>query len=864
MDAAPLAPRQQVGPYRLVAFVGRGGMGEVWSAKDTRLDRMVALKFASSSFTDRFAREARNIAALNHPNICTLFDVGPNFLVMELLEGRPLDQVIPRDGLRLGEALRYASEIADALAAAHAENIVHRDLKPSNVMITTAGRVKVLDFGLATHTGPVGLVDATASTAIGLAPSASGAIVGTVAYMSPEQAQGLPVDARSDIFSFGVLLYEMLTGTRPFAGDTSAGVLAAVINGEPRPIRTAADLPPELDRLVNRCLRKDPTRRPQTMADLHVALEDLREDSDAGRLSKDPEPAAPVVRSRSRRWPWSAALAGGVLAAGGAWWMTQSPATSAPPMTTARVTHFAGVQMNPALSPDGRQLAFAWNGERAQNFDIYVKLIGQSEALRITTDPASDTWPTWSPDGRQIAFRRADSIYTVSSLGGSEHRIASGLAPRGADGLQMSWAPDGRWLVVPAADGLFALAPDSGERRRATEPPGPLETDAAAAFSPDGRMLAFFRCGASSVSCRVLVQPLAADGTPAGAPRRLFERTFRVGTLAWSRDGHRVIFFGSLHSSAIGVLWQVDLTTGAPPERLVPTVAAVATGVSIAGDRLATGVVLVGAQVWEVRDGRPAQPFIQSAAFDFFAGFSPDGARVVFQSGRAGDGDQIFAADADGGGIVRLTGQQVLSAGQPAWSRDGKWLTFRSQQESGSVEIVVMASDGGPLRQLTRGHNNQAPTFSRDGSRVWFDSNRTGRSEIWSVPFGGGSERQFTTEGRRAAQESPDGAALYYLDGQSNLYRRPIGGGSERVVAAGVLSFLVVDDGLYLVRPAANSDHPRLDFTSLSGASSRVVSELPGYWVAASTRVSVSPDGRRILYTRYVPNNVIQMVDGFR
>jgi serine/threonine protein kinase len=247
-----------LGPYQLVEAIGRGGMGEVWSARDTRLDRMVALKFASSDFSERFAREARLIAALNHPNVCTLYDVGPNFLVMELIEGRQLDQVIPKSGLRLNEALHYAVDIADAVAAAHARGIVHRDLKPGNVMITPQGRVKVLDFGLAKLAAIANGDDRENVTTIETSVSGEGTIVGTTAYMSPEQAQGLPVDARSDIFSYGVLLYEMLTGVRPFSGDTKAATLAALINQEPRLARELASIPAELDRLLTRSLRKDP------------------------------------------------------------------------------------------------------------------------------------------------------------------------------------------------------------------------------------------------------------------------------------------------------------------------------------------------------------------------------------------------------------------------------------------------------------------------------------------------------------------------------------------------------------------------------------------------------------------------------
>ena len=298
-------PGAKLGPYEILERIGAGGMGEVWKARDTRLGRSVAIKTSRDRFGERFASEARAVAALNHPGICTLHDVGPNYLVMELISGRTLDHIIPKKGMRLSDVLRYGVEIADALAAAHARRIVHRDLKPSNVMVTDEGRVKVLDFGLAklsvqhpetsaTHTGTVAAPD-----------TVEGTIVGPVAYMSPEQAQGLPVDARSDIFSFGILLYEMITGERAFRGATNVATLAAVVNEEPKPARSlAGHLPPELERIITRCLRKDPARRFQNMSDLHVALTELKEESASGSLN--PAHPAPVVpSSRKRTWLWA-------------------------------------------------------------------------------------------------------------------------------------------------------------------------------------------------------------------------------------------------------------------------------------------------------------------------------------------------------------------------------------------------------------------------------------------------------------------------------------------------------------------------------------------------------------------------------
>jgi hypothetical protein len=301
-------------------------------------------------------------------------------------------------------------------------------------MITPQGRVKVLDFGLA-KLATIEKGDVGDATGIETSLSGEGTIVGTTAYMSPEQAQGLPVDARSDIFSFGVLLYEMLTGVRPFSGDTKAATLAAIITQEPRPARELVTIPADLDRLLTRSLRKDPSRRPQTMADLHVALLELKEESDSGRLSSPSGIPVPAKGPDRKAWPKVAGSLVLLLGVGATWWVAQRGSLTQPQARTITVTNYAGRQGQPALSADGTQLAFVWDGDRIENQDVYVKAIGEADALRLTTDPAPDLWPIWSPDGKRLAFRRGDAVYTRPVLGGSERRIGSGLFP-------MTSAPD--------------------------------------------------------------------------------------------------------------------------------------------------------------------------------------------------------------------------------------------------------------------------------------------------------------------------------------------------------------------------------------------------------------------------------------
>jgi serine/threonine protein kinase len=408
--------------YEIIEKLGEGGMGVVYKARDTHLDRFVAIKVlppekvADAERKRRFVQEAKSASALNHPNIITIHDIasdnGLDFIAMEYVPGKALNQLIARKGLPLTEALKYAVQIADALATAHAAGIIHRDLKPGNVMVSGApdrsGFVKVLDFGLAKLTDKVDSNDRefTTSTHRDDAPvSGEGTIVGTVSYMSPEQAEGKKVDARSDIFSFGALLYEMVTGRRAFQGDSRLSTLSAVLREEPKPAsQIVDDLPRELERIIARCLRKSPERRSQTMADLKVALEELKEESDSGRLS--PAPARP--QGPGRRLAWAGALLAAFTLGGVTLWLMRSPGK--PPeaaLNPAPLTTYSGFQARPSFSPDGNQVAFAWNGEKQDNFDIYVKMIGTNgPPLRLTTDAAQDYGPAWSPDGRFIAFLR--------------------------------------------------------------------------------------------------------------------------------------------------------------------------------------------------------------------------------------------------------------------------------------------------------------------------------------------------------------------------------------------------------------------------------------------------------------------------
>ncbi len=501
---------RQVLHYRILEKIGEGGMGAVYKALDTHLDRVVAIKMlppdklADPERRQRFIQEAKAASALHHPNIIVVHDVasdqGLDFIVMEFVPGATLDQLVGRKGLKLSEALGYAVQVADGLARAHAAGIIHRDLKPTNIMVTDEGLVKILDFGLAKLAEEAGpsREEATVSLGRGERPrTEEGFVVGTPAYMSPEQAEGKKVDARSDIFSFGAVLYEMLTGQKPFLRDSRVATLAAVLREDPKPASQISEaLPPEMEQVLTRCLRKDPQRRWQTMSDLKVALQDLKEDSDSGKLR-----AAPGRISAGRPsifWPAAAGilLLTAVLVAVWLVFLNKGPAPP-PEFNITRLTYESGAALGSAVSPDGTMFAYASDRAGNGDLDIWVQQVSGENPLRLTDDPADDLFPCFSPDGSKIAFRserEGGGIFVVATLGGQAHRLSD-------RGMNPQFSPDGAWISyidAPAsletAQTKIYLVPSQGGTPRPFHPEFGvigIGFGAEAIWSPDGKFILF-------------------------------------------------------------------------------------------------------------------------------------------------------------------------------------------------------------------------------------------------------------------------------------------------------------------------------------------------------------------------------------
>jgi Tol biopolymer transport system component len=543
VEATDLMGRK-LGRYHVLSRLGAGGMGVVYRARDTRLNRDVALKvLPAASIADavrkrRFVQEARAASALNHPHIVSIYDIdqidGIDFIAMECVPGKTLVEMIGSKGLPAKEAFAYGIQIAGALSAAHAAGIIHRDLKPGNVMVTGDGQVKVLDFGLAKLVEPPE----------GGSSTGSAWIAGTPAYMSPEQAEAKKVDTRSDIFSFGAVLYEMLTGQPAFGRESMSATVAAILRDEPGPV---PELVPGLNGLLGHCLQKDPDRRYHAMADVKIALENLAQ-----------HPAFAATKRRERALLGVAAVALMAAAAGGTWLLVKPKTAAAPPPVT-QLTFDGRLAMNPSISADGKYVAYASDRAGEGNLDIWLKALPAGEPIRLTTDEANEDYPSFSPDGTKIAFRSerdGGGIYVVPVRGGEPRLVAK-------NATKPLYSPDGKHLLFSTPKGvdLFeagVMPAEGGEPYKFRE----ADTFHSPVWSPDSnKILAVAGKTPGSLPTTWFVLPLGG-----GAPILSHKRDSRADTpLVWLPD-NRVIFSSStgLWASLDDVvnLWTAKLSPG--------------------------------------------------------------------------------------------------------------------------------------------------------------------------------------------------------------------------------------------------------------------------------------------------------------
>ncbi|MEO8097555.1 MAG: protein kinase [Acidobacteriota bacterium] len=848
-----LTPGAKLGPYEILEAIGKGGMGEVYKAHDPRLRRDVAIKTSAERFNERFEREARAVAALNHPNICQIYDVGPNYLVMEYIEGPTLSERIKEGAIPLEEALLIAEQIAAALEAAHEKTITHRDLKPANIKVRADGTVKVLDFGLA-KLGGTPVAPSEDSPTLSMAATQAGMILGTAGYMAPEQAKGKPVDKRADIWAFGVVLYEMVTGHRLFKGEDMVEILAAVVHGQP----DLSAVPPRVRKLIAKCLEKDPKKRLRDMSGMELLLE----------VGQAPAPDASSKRPAAGfDLGWIAAGVAAAVAIGAVWMLWPKPKPLLP-LTRLEVDLGESVSLGASIgpdvviSPDGARLLYISNSR------LYLVHLDQPQSTAMELPgTVGAIMPTFSPDGNWIVFAQS-SLKKIAASGGAPQVIASSSGVRG-----ISW--EGDFIVAPLSAGapLMKIPAAGGTPQTLTKLNG--ETSHRwPQILPGGKAVLLTVQNSSSFD----TASIDVQSMPEGVRKNLIHGG-SFGRYVEASDGT-----GYLTYVSRGTLFAVPFDAGKLEISGTPT--PVLEGVSynptdgsalISYARSGTLVYRSGTAggtrvVRFMNAAGKAETFLSRPDSYLYPRLSPDGQRLLIVASEAGTQD-LWVYDLKGGRSTRLTiglgatfapiwtpdGRYVLFQGtggmfwtrsdggsqpqpliqskntQHPWSitRDGKHFAYQEVSPTTSYDLWTAPLEitnagvkaGTPEKLLQSPREERHPSFSPDGRWIAYSTDETGRYEVyvrafpdtggrWSVSVGGGHYPLWSTNGKELFYRTEDGqvmVAAYTTKGDALAFDPPRKFSEQRlapVVANGTYD-LMPDGRIVGLFPAEETDTGR-------------------------------------------------------
>jgi eukaryotic-like serine/threonine-protein kinase len=814
-DGGPFLIGRQMGSYQILSLLGVGGMGEVYEARDTKLGRNVAIKVLPPGFVHdperlaRFQREARMLAALNHPNIATIYGFeqsdGVYYLVMELVTGETLAARLTGGPLRVEETLKIAGQIAEALEAAHEKGVIHRDLKPANVKVTPEGRVKVLDFGLAKAFAGDSALDISEAATLTAAGTEDGRILGTPSYMSPEQARGKAVDKRTDIWAFGCVLYEMLTGKEAFRGETVADTLGGVLEREPEWQVMPATTPAKIRDLSRRCLQKDTQRRLRDIGDARIEIEEAL----TAPVVAEPTASVKGISALGRRaliLGLGALLLVAAVASLATWSLKPSPAPASQPVSRTVIDlplgqQLAGLENGPALaiSPDGSHLAYIARQGGIQQ--IYIRAMDSLEAKPISgTEGAVN--PFFSPDGQWVGFFTGGTLKKVSVSGGAVLALGVASAPRGANwGSQgvIAFAPSNNGVLqqVPSAGGvsqpltgfdkgdishrwpeflpggkaiLFVTGPNAinftigqvavqsvatGERRNLVQ--GAMNPR----YAPSGHLV--YAQGGNLMAVPLDLQRLTTAGTAVSVVDGVRQSPVSgAAQYSISQTGSLVYISGAVQSAQSRLVWVSR--NGAEQPLGAPAHAYAFPRISPDGRRVAVGITEQEAQTWLYDLSRETLTRLTfEGNYNLVAVWTPDGERIAFESNKEGP-QNLFWQLADGsGGLERLTTSEFLHA-PTSWSPDGQLLAFFEVNPTTQRDIWVLRMSDRKAQPFLRTQFDEAvPRFSPDGRWLAYISNESGRYEIYVQPYPGpGGKSQISTEGGTEPAWNPNGRELFY------------------------------------------------------------------------------------------------------